>query len=111
MYVVPGLLCGFTGQVPMGELVTLDLLAEPTEPGHQVWPHTDYTCHFQVDDVPPNHGQLRVFSCRPLPEIPFQCSGGSTEPLCPPVRLHSQEDQTAGGVTRVSTASLLGTYG
>ena len=67
--------------------------------------------HFQVDGIPSSHGQLRMFSCCPLPEIPFQCPGGPAEPLCPPVSLCPQEDQTTGGITRVSPGSVLGIVG
>lgn len=47
-----------------------------------------------------------MFPCCPLPKIPFQCPGGPTEPFCPPVSLHPQEDQAAGGTTRVSVGDL-----
>lgn len=66
----------------------------------------DYLCCFQMDGIPPDHGQLRMFPCCPLPKIPFQCPGGPTEPLRPPISLHPQEDQAAGGTSRVSVGDL-----
>lgn len=61
-----------------------------------------FFCHFQVVGVPSNLGQLQLLPCCPLPEIPFKCYGGTTEPFSPPFSPHPQEDQAVGDLTRVS---------